>query len=174
MRVDEFTKEIHSLMQEENQERVKALERYELAGAELRELDARIAALERTLELYSQRHGLVAEKAPIVESLRAKFGNMKTKDALIEIARDNGGLLLAAEAGKILVRAGFFKNNASAAGTIYPTLHRYAVLFEKVGKGKYRLVQTPPERAQSHSHTVSIAPLFEGQHRLRALPDALK
>lgn len=64
------------------------------------------------------------------------------REALIEIATANDGLLVALMAVQVLVDAGMFKDREHARNSIYTTLHYAKKYFKKERPGIYRLLKT--------------------------------
>jgi len=94
-------------------------------------------ALEKVLELEQQRRAVNVngEQAIDPESLRKK----SVREALIEIASRNNGLLVVRDALGILLRAGALHDRDQARNAIYSALHYAKADFRKERPGIYRL-----------------------------------
>lgn len=94
-------------------------------------------ALEKVLELERQRRALSVngEQSVDPEALRTK----SVREALIDIAAGNKGLLVVGDAVGVLVKAAVFESRDQARNAIYSTLHNAKRSFHKERPGIYRL-----------------------------------
>lgn len=116
----------------------------------IQELDKEIAALTATLSIALRDDAsasLEAEGFPL-----RKIRNLTQTQALIEIAKYNGGTIASLDARPILIAAKLMKNTKNAAHMINGAIARAGV-FERISRGKYRL---KPPTAQSP--TLSFGP----------------
>jgi len=101
-------------------------------------------ALEKVVELEHQRRALSVngEHSVDPETLRKK----SIREALIEIAARNNGLLICSNALDILLQAGISQDRDQGRNAIYSALHSAKADFRKERPGVYRL--TDHARAQ--------------------------
>ena len=97
--------------------------------------------LEEVLELSRRRSAINVDNHTIdPESLRKK----SVRDALIEIAKSNNGLLVVHSAIEILIQTGVYKEREQARGTVYSIVsrdgRRRGEHFVKERPGIYRLI----------------------------------
>lgn len=102
-------------------------------------------ALQTALAAYREYHGIPTEpeSEPLDETLRRRLENLSTKQIAIALARANGGHLDAPEMCRVMVKAGIAPNIARARGNVFSMLNRDRDTFHKVGKGQYKLADTP-------------------------------
>jgi len=109
------------------------------------ELDKEIGAVSATLALALRDDtsvSLEAEGFPL-----RKIKNMTQTQALIEIAKYNGGTITSLEVKPILIAAKLMKNTKNAAHMVNGAIARSGA-FDRTGRGKYRLKseENEPER----------------------------
>lgn len=64
-------------------------------------------------------------------------------EALIEIARANGGLLVVKTARRLMTRAKMFTTPKNASSVLFTAISRSGK-FQSIGKGKYELIEQKP------------------------------
>ncbi len=64
-------------------------------------------------------------------------------EALIDIAKANGGVLVVKMARRLMTRANLFTNPKNASSVLFTAISRSGK-FESIGKGKYRLLDQKP------------------------------
>ena len=98
-------------------------------------------ALEKVVELGRQERGnrFNGHRVIDLDSLRTK----SIREALIEIAAVNDGLLVTADAAQIMVDANMYTTKEQARNTIFSVLYHVKKLFRKEGPGYYRLIGKP-------------------------------
>ncbi len=116
---------------------------------ELAEIDKEIEAVSITVRLFREAPG---SSNAYEEPRQAKIPNglvgKSAREACIEIAKRNGGVVFVAEAKKALVGAGILKESKNTWAIIYTTLQR-SKEFEKAGvSGGFRLITSPESGAQ--------------------------
>jgi hypothetical protein len=136
----------------EKQERRVAEARRALDATQqgLDKIERRIRTVEAVRDLYLDLRGELTEMtADVREQIPAQspatdrpFAGMTVRDALVRVAQDNGGILDSGAACRRLVAAGMFRDMRHAGSNVYPVLSRGMDLFERIGKGRYRLVGT--------------------------------
>lgn len=97
-----------------------------------------VSALEKILILESNHNGIRLKEGDILNSDILK--NISVKDAMIEIARVNNGLLVVVDAATMLINAGMFEDRDHARNSIYSNIGHYKNYFQRERAGVYRLV----------------------------------
>lgn len=64
-------------------------------------------------------------------------------EALVEIAKANGGLLVVKMARRLMTRANMFTNPKNASSVLFTAISRSGK-FQSIGKGKYELIEQKP------------------------------
>jgi hypothetical protein len=117
---------------------------------DLSEIDKEIDAVSITLRLLRETAGStedVEEAAPAV--IPNDLSGKSTREACIEIAKSNGGVVFINDAKRALIAAGILKPSKNTWGIIYTTLIR-SKEFEKTDvAGGFRLVQNTSENPQA-------------------------
>lgn len=111
-------------------------ERRERLMRPVQEVEKELDAVSTTLAL------VLRDEIPTVDNafpLR-KLRNLTQTQALIEIARYNGGSITSLEARPILIAAKLMKNSKNAAHMVNGAITRSG-LFQRTGRGRYRLVE---------------------------------
>jgi hypothetical protein len=127
----------------------------------VQELDKELAALAATLSIALRDDTsamLEADGFPL-----RKIRNMTQTQALIEIAKYNGGTIRSLEVKPILIAAKLMKNTKNAAHMVNGAIARSGA-FERTGRGEYRLKtenEAPNERVilPYRSSSVVIKPV---------------
>jgi hypothetical protein len=121
------------------------------------ELDKEIAALTASLAIALRDDvsvALEAEGFPL-----RKIKNLTQTQALIEIAKYNGGTIRSLEVKPILIAAKLMKNTKNAAHMVNGAIARSGA-FERISRGEYRLKSDPQEQGEFiKSHGVQTIPL---------------
>jgi hypothetical protein len=120
------------------QKKKELTERREKLMRPIVELDKELAALSTTLAL------ILREETPAIETgfpLR-KIRGMTQTQAVIEIAKYNGGEIRSLDIKPILVAAKLMKNSKNAAHMVNGVINRSG-MFERIGRGRYRLKESP-------------------------------
>lgn len=119
------------------QERAAAV----VAAAE--ETRERLETWERAIAMWREAHPEARVSSTEVPGAAAelfeRFRNRSTREMLIDLARENHGVLVIKEAGRRLAAAGLFKDEANAAKNVSTTISRSEDIFEWIGRGRYRL-----------------------------------
>lgn len=159
-----FEHAIHALLAELGREREKAVQRVLAAQQALAAIDRKRASLQDALAVYREYRGLPPPVFEAPSELQAKFANMTIKDMLVTWARDHDNIIDVGDAIRALVQAGLFSNYRAAAGSIYPILSRRTDFFERIDKGRYRLIgprAQVKETGGSHDGQLLIGSLSE-------------
>jgi hypothetical protein len=118
--------------------------------AELQEIDREIDAVSITIRLLREApesDGVIEEVKPSVIP-NDLFGK-STREACIEIAKKNGGIVYVGEAKKALVAAKVLKDSKNTWSIVYTTLHR-SKEFERTGvSGGFRLISREANSQQN-------------------------
>ena len=124
-----------------------AREEKEQAQAQVEYWARYIKALEVVLDLDRQRRTIrIGADGPAYDS--GLLLKMSVKDALIEIASRNNGLLTTKEAVRILTESGRFRNRDEASSNVFSTLSHSKRYFAWERRGIYRLVKPHLKLAQ--------------------------
>jgi len=120
-------------------------------ASELEEIDKEIDAVSITIRLLRG----VPESKDSAEEVKPSvipndlFGK-STREACIEIAKKNNGIVYVAEAKKALIDARILKDSKNTWAIVYTTLHR-SKEFEKTGvAGGFRLVSSAASNQQQN------------------------
>ena len=109
----------------------KLLIRRDKLKEQLAEVEKEFEAVATTLKLM----GL-----PIPGASNLSLAGKTHLEALIEIAKANGGLLVVKTARRLMTRAGLFTNPKNASSVLFTAISRSGK-FESMGKGKYKLME---------------------------------
>jgi hypothetical protein len=136
---------IQLLIADREKERDKLTRRADAVSEQLRVVERDLEGLRATERMLKEHLGIQepGESSGIDESLRARFADMTHKDVLIAIAHDHGGILKAKQACGIMVNAGVCKDERAAQNAFYRTVSRFPDLFDKMDRGKYRVIIGP-------------------------------
>lgn len=135
----DFEREIGILIGELEKERGKLQKRLAQATEALVDVESKLTHLKETEAIYRDYHKLPQVTIGVDEQLRQTYDGLTVKEALVVFARNHGELIDASGAGHELVRAGLFKNQRNASGSIYSALKRYPRIFRKIIRGEYAL-----------------------------------
>lgn len=136
--IDEFERTALALRDELTGERDRHQQRANSALERAAAIQQEIDGLESALRFYRQKEGIEVA-IEVDEDLRQRFLGMDQKQVLIEIARERGGDLLAAEVIPTMIRAAVASDKRGAANAFYRTTGRFPEVFEKIRRGAYRL-----------------------------------
>jgi hypothetical protein len=89
------------------------------------------------LELHPDARPVSGVDAGLLE----RFKNLSTRDMLIELARENHGILRVGDAAGRLTAAGLFKDERNASKNVSTALYRSEDIFTRIDRGRYRLVE---------------------------------
>jgi hypothetical protein len=116
----------------------------------VQELEKQLANITETITLVLQGEPEKGTDNTDEFPLR-KLRKLTHTQALVEIARHNGGLLKAQEAKVLMIRAGVMRDTKNSTHMVHGAIAR-SEAFERVGRGEYRLKQA--------SSTANKAELF--------------
>jgi hypothetical protein len=106
---------------------------------ELAEVEKEIEAVHTTLRLLKESTNPEVEQIePTPQQIPNDLVGKSAREACIEIAKRNGGLVRVSDAKKALVAAGILKESKNTWSAVYTTLHR-SKEFEKVTGSEFRL-----------------------------------
>lgn len=113
-------------------------------AAELAEIDNQIEAVNITLRLLREQQNAESieelKPAAIPNNLLGKTA----REACIEIAKNNGGLVRVADAKDALVAARILKPSKNTWAIVYTTLQRSKEFEKAAGSGVFRLIESVP------------------------------
>ena len=111
-------------------------------ATELAEIDKELDAVSITLRLIQE--STKADKSPTPETKPATIpGDLygkSTREACIEIAKRNNGIVRVADAKQALVSAQILKDSKNTWAIIYTTLYRSKEFEKGKGPGEFRLI----------------------------------
>ena len=119
---------------------------YEERRTKCERLRAQLAEAEKELEAFGitiKALGFVAPNS----ALGIGLSGMTQLEALVAIAKANGGILTVKSARRQMEKAGLFKNPDNASSIIFTAIAR-SKKFERIGSGKYKLLPDKPEPFQ--------------------------
>ena len=126
----------------------------------LQEVDKDIESVTATLAAVL-RSTNQEEKENAVGFPVKKLRGLTHTEALIEIAKYNGGILKAQEAKVIMIGAGVMRNTKNSTHMVHGAIAR-SEAFERIGRGEYKLKQInvvrrlPDDPREVTNHTVSL------------------
>ncbi len=103
------------------------------------EVEKELAAISTALAFVLRDNSPEIETAFPLRKLR----NMTQTQAVVEIAKYNGGTIKSLEIKPILIAAKLMKNSKNAAHMVNGIIARSAA-FERIGRGEYRLKEAAP------------------------------
>src|SRR2546423_570129 len=111
---------------------------FEQLGAKREKLRSQLEEVDKEYEAVALTMKLIGQ--PSQKSLVGLDLSNKTQlEALIAIARANGGVLAVKSAKRAMVKAGMFKTPKNAASILYTAIMR-SKRFQKLGSGRYGLL----------------------------------
>lgn len=111
---------------------------YDERKARCEKLRHQLAEAEKELEAFSITIKALGFSAPS-SALGITLSGMTQLEALIAIAKANGGILSVRQARRQMEKAGLFKNPDNASSIIFTAIAR-SKKFERIGSGKYKLL----------------------------------
>jgi hypothetical protein len=121
---------------------------YDEINAALADIERQIRTAEAVRANYQRHFRLpVTETTTLDPILRDKFASLSIKDMLTSIGIDSGGILELADARRILIRAGIFKDDRNAATSMASIISRHEDIFRRVARGRYVVLTRPNENA---------------------------
>jgi hypothetical protein len=122
---------------------------YEKLQVKRDKLKEQLVEVEKEFEAVSTTLKLMGLPTPGMSNLN--LAGKTHLDALIDIAKANGGVLVVRTARRLMARAGLFKNPKNASSIIFTAISRSGK-FKQLSKGKYSLAE---ERELPH---ISLKP----------------
>jgi len=135
----------------EKEQLKKAEQQRQEAEARVNQIKAFIEAGEKVLRIGKELNAARSENAVLDTS---GFRGVSVRNALVEIARRNNGILVIKEAVKTLQQAGVFTTAKAARGTVYSTASRSGKDFQKKSPGVYMLISSSNRQRQLQQHPV--------------------
>ncbi|SRR5712692_1721683 len=110
----------------------------------LAEVDKKLADVSSVLGMILS--GPASEEIEIVPGFPLKkLKGLTHVQALVEIAKYNGGTLAAQEAKDIMIRAGVMRNTKNSTHMVHGAIAR-SEAFERIGRGEYRLIESASKK----------------------------
>lgn len=125
------------------QKKKDLMEKREKLMRPIQELDHEISALTTSISILFRDETPSTCTAEIGGFPLRKIKNMTQTQALIEIAKFNGGTIKSLEIKPILIAAKLMKNTKNAAHMVNGAITR-SDAFERISRGKYRLKELAP------------------------------
>jgi hypothetical protein len=104
----------------------------------IQEIDSAISGLTSTISLLLRDDAPAAAGPEAIGFPLRKIKHMSQAQALLEIAKYNGGTIKSLEVKAILIAAKLMKPSKNAAGMVNGVITR-SEAFERIGRGEYRL-----------------------------------
>ena len=151
-----------------------AADKLAVATAELALIDKDITAVERTIELHSNDNVNI-DRSAVASSTdqypAGDFRGLSQTKAVEKLAKEKNGVFKVTDVKRMLIEAGLTDSKKPYA-VASSLLQRNSSLFERVGKGSYRLLDhSSPDRAEEEEDQQRDAvPEAEG-HQLDAVPE---
>ena len=115
-------------------------------AVELEGIEKEIEAVSITVRLMQESDDADKSPEPEVKQSAAIPGDLRgksTREACIEIAKQNDGIVRVADAKRALVSARILKESKNTWAIIYTTLHRSKEFEKGKGAGEFRLLTYP-------------------------------
>jgi hypothetical protein len=150
-----FEREVAYLVQALRRERDELKHQASAAHQAIESLNDKLNILQEALAIYNEHSQSSPAFKETNNDLRMSFSGLSTKKMLVQMAKENSGVLDGVQACHILVKAGMFKDYRNASSTVYSTLSRNPEIFQRIGKAKYKLVEV------EHKHSDAGVPKDE-------------
>jgi hypothetical protein len=129
---------------------------YEKLQIKRDKLKEQLADVEKEFEAVSTTLKLMGLPTPGMSNL--SLAGKTHLEALVEIARANGNILVVKTARRLMTRAGLFGNPKNASSVLFTAISRSGK-FKPLQKGKYELVEqkdTPTQTVLGGNITVNV------------------
>jgi len=115
--------------------------------ADLQHIQGAIAFYQRNTDdkMMAEVEEAVTEAMAIIPMSRLK--NLSHSDAVIAIAKYNGGVVRTQEAKRLMIKAGIMSRTKNSTNMAHNAIHRTG-RFERVSPGEYRLKEGRPKLTQ--------------------------
>lgn len=137
---DECLERLKGLLLELDREQEQLGHRLAAAQDAFTEGEHKRGVVRETMIIYSEAYGIPYDAMQLDDGLRREFAGLSTKEALIKVGSECGGVLVMTAACRLLVRAGLFRDMRNASGNVYGVVKRFPQVFERQEAGKYRLL----------------------------------
>lgn len=129
---------------------------YEKLQVKREKLREQLAEVDKEFEAVSTTLKLMGLPTPGMSNLN--LSGKTHLEALIEIAKANGGILVVKTARRLMTRAGLFKTPKNASSVLFTAISRSGK-FKSIGKGKYQLLA--PTASLLPENAVNLADLAD-------------
>lgn len=109
--------------------------------------------LEKALQLYREKQQFRTNNS-LVDADQMR--NQSVWDNIVDISKENNGVLVVVEAVTLLVKAGVFQERDRARNTIYSTLYSHKKQTENLRKGVYRIHEQKLDEQQISNRNHAI------------------
>jgi hypothetical protein len=120
----------------------------------IQDLDNEIACLTASISLVLRDDNSPVSAAEVSGFPLRKIRNMTQTQAVVEIAKFNGGTIKSIEVKPILIAAKLMQGTKNAAHMVNGVIAR-SEAFDRIGRGVYRLKETPKEAPSARGDGVS-------------------
>ena len=118
----------------------------------VQEVDKELAHVSATLALVLRRVEPIENGG---EFPLAKLRGLSQAQAVIAIAKHNGGIVKAQDAKRIMIRAGILRETKNSTNIVHNAIIR-GEKFERTGRGEFRLKETKPKTDDPHLFQVPV------------------
>lgn len=138
MNNEEWIKETSKLLTELENERQVLHEKYERMEKEIQDLDHKIKVGHELISTYMNKYNV---KSAITSNITlASLANKSYPEMIVEIAKQNNGILNVVDAREIMFKANIGTSRNAIGHSIYGTLARMRNHFVKIKRGQYRFI----------------------------------
>lgn len=124
-------------------------ERVKVLRQQLDEAERQLSSVTVTMELLGYKGGNLAAIDESVRNIEpASLKGLTQEQALVKIARANGGKFLVAVAKRLLLAAGLIANPKNASNIIYNVIAR-SEKFHRLKAGEYQLIEQANQNVMS-------------------------
>jgi len=117
---------------------------------ELEEIDSEIEAVSITVRLLRETpEGTEPAEQPEPAVIPNNLSGKSAREACIEIAKKNKGIVHVIDAKKALIAAGVLKESKNTWAIIYTTLQRSKEFEKAAGTGRFRLIEPESQNPQA-------------------------
>jgi hypothetical protein len=142
-----------------SEHRKDLLERRERLAQPLQEIDQEIQHVDGTLRSLQKNHTLSFPKEELFPI--GKLRKLTQVQALVVIAKHNGGIVRAQEAKRLLIKAGVMRQTKNSTNIIHAVILR-SEKFDRVRPGEYRLKSENEKTAGETIRRIARMPFESG------------
>ena len=150
MNVDELLEELQALEKSLQEKLERFRKPYLQVEDDLKNVAGTIALLKRNLRATNPEN---------VDGQSLNLRGMTHKDAVVAIAKANGGVVRAQDAKRLMIKWGVMKATKNATNMTHNVILR-SDLFDRIGPGEYRLRPTDRASGDSGKSLITAATLW--------------